>query len=199
MRGRAETVRSSTLELHTPADDCASVDAACDAVIYRYFASLTEQFLAPLNRYFGTLWVGNEAVAQRCVVGCRRPSDVRARHQADRHSLAQRPSPVARSRTIAFDAVLPPRLSLLPSHARLVPSAALFRALLLATRLNPRRPLLHALHLVLATLPTMARPASQDDGRRGQETVRARARRSRRGCLGEGAGGDGNGPAGEPV
>ncbi|BGP26991.1 DUF1630 family protein [Rhodotorula toruloides] len=38
--------------------------AACDAVIYRYFASLTEQFLAPLNRYFGTLWVGNEAFAQ---------------------------------------------------------------------------------------------------------------------------------------
>ncbi|BGP34668.1 hypothetical protein JCM10296v2_006490 [Rhodotorula toruloides] len=38
--------------------------AACDAVIYRYFASLTEQFLAPLNRYFGTLWLGNEAFAQ---------------------------------------------------------------------------------------------------------------------------------------
>ncbi|GAA5989022.1 hypothetical protein JCM10908_006273 [Rhodotorula pacifica] len=38
--------------------------SACDAAIYRYFASLTEQFLAPLNRYFGTLWAGNEVVAR---------------------------------------------------------------------------------------------------------------------------------------
>ncbi|POY76233.1 hypothetical protein BMF94_0428 [Rhodotorula taiwanensis] len=38
--------------------------AGCDSAIYRYFASLTEQFLAPLNRYFGTLWVGNEIVAR---------------------------------------------------------------------------------------------------------------------------------------
>ncbi|GAA6027016.1 hypothetical protein JCM8202_004625, partial [Rhodotorula sphaerocarpa] len=38
--------------------------AGCDAAIYRYFASLTEQFLAPLNRYFGTLWAGNELVAR---------------------------------------------------------------------------------------------------------------------------------------
>ncbi|GAA5895919.1 hypothetical protein JCM8208_005124 [Rhodotorula glutinis] len=38
---------------------------ACDAVIYRHFAALTERFLAPLNRYFGTLWAGNEAVAAR--------------------------------------------------------------------------------------------------------------------------------------
>ncbi|TKA50564.1 hypothetical protein B0A53_06055 [Rhodotorula sp. CCFEE 5036] len=37
---------------------------ACDSAIYRYFASLTEQFLAPLNRYFGTLWAGNEVVAR---------------------------------------------------------------------------------------------------------------------------------------
>ncbi|TNY18020.1 hypothetical protein DMC30DRAFT_419235, partial [Rhodotorula diobovata] len=37
----------------------------CDAVIYRHFAALTERFLAPLNRYFGTLWAGNEAVAAR--------------------------------------------------------------------------------------------------------------------------------------
>ncbi|GJN93678.1 hypothetical protein Rhopal_006735-T1 [Rhodotorula paludigena] len=36
---------------------------ACDAAIYRHFAALTERFLAPLNRYFGTLWAGNEAVA----------------------------------------------------------------------------------------------------------------------------------------
>ncbi|KPV73812.1 uncharacterized protein RHOBADRAFT_45103 [Rhodotorula graminis WP1] len=38
---------------------------ACDAVIYRHFAALTERFLAPLSRYFGTLWAGNEAVAAR--------------------------------------------------------------------------------------------------------------------------------------
>lgn len=38
--------------------------SACDSAIYRYFASLTEQFLAPLNRYFGTLWAGNEVVAR---------------------------------------------------------------------------------------------------------------------------------------
>ncbi|GAA5872037.1 hypothetical protein JCM3774_006588 [Rhodotorula dairenensis] len=38
--------------------------SACDSAIYRYFASLTEHFLAPLNRYFGTLWAGNEVVAR---------------------------------------------------------------------------------------------------------------------------------------
>ncbi|BGP42757.1 hypothetical protein JCM10449v2_006769 [Rhodotorula kratochvilovae] len=38
---------------------------ACDAAIYRHFAALTERFVAPLNRYFGTLWAGNEAVAAR--------------------------------------------------------------------------------------------------------------------------------------
>lgn len=42
-----------------------TIDAGCDSAIYRYFASLTEQFLAPLNRYFGTLWVGNEIVARK--------------------------------------------------------------------------------------------------------------------------------------
>lgn len=45
-------------------------DLGCDAVIYRHFAALTERFLAPLNRYFGTLWAGNEAVAARCVALC---------------------------------------------------------------------------------------------------------------------------------
>ncbi|GAA6023546.1 hypothetical protein JCM10207_005712 [Rhodosporidiobolus poonsookiae] len=32
---------------------------ACDAHLYRHLASLTERFLAPLNRYFGTLWAGS--------------------------------------------------------------------------------------------------------------------------------------------
>ncbi|GAA5865062.1 hypothetical protein JCM8547_007700 [Rhodosporidiobolus lusitaniae] len=32
---------------------------ACDLLLYQHFASLTERFLAPLNRYFGTLWAGS--------------------------------------------------------------------------------------------------------------------------------------------
>ncbi|GAA5821580.1 hypothetical protein JCM11251_000919 [Rhodosporidiobolus azoricus] len=31
----------------------------CDLLLYQHFSSLTERFLAPLNRYFGTLWAGS--------------------------------------------------------------------------------------------------------------------------------------------
>ncbi|GAA5974307.1 hypothetical protein JCM11641_006725 [Rhodosporidiobolus odoratus] len=37
--------------------------AACDLLLYQHFASLTERFLAPLNRYFGTLWAGSGGLA----------------------------------------------------------------------------------------------------------------------------------------
>ncbi|GAA6050976.1 hypothetical protein JCM3770_005351 [Rhodotorula araucariae] len=49
---------------------------ACDAAIYRHFATLTERFIAPLNRYFGTLWAGNEAVAARAPLLSPGPSPV---------------------------------------------------------------------------------------------------------------------------
>ncbi|BGP19314.1 hypothetical protein JCM10213v2_007403 [Rhodosporidiobolus nylandii] len=35
----------------------------CDLLLYQHFASLTERFLAPLNRYFGTLWAGSGGLA----------------------------------------------------------------------------------------------------------------------------------------
>ncbi|GAA6032960.1 hypothetical protein JCM8097_000067 [Rhodosporidiobolus ruineniae] len=32
---------------------------ACDLLLYQHLTSLSERFLAPLNRYFGTLWAGS--------------------------------------------------------------------------------------------------------------------------------------------
>ncbi|GAA5888984.1 hypothetical protein JCM6882_009707 [Rhodosporidiobolus microsporus] len=36
----------------------------CDLLLYQHFASLSERFLAPLNRYFATLWAGSGGLAQ---------------------------------------------------------------------------------------------------------------------------------------
>ncbi|GAA5883187.1 hypothetical protein JCM1840_005037, partial [Sporobolomyces johnsonii] len=37
----------------------------CDAAIYQHFSSLTERFLGPLNRYFGTAWAAAAAANER--------------------------------------------------------------------------------------------------------------------------------------